>query len=117
MLFLLLVPAWIICEWSYWASNFGGFEVYLARMIAVVAAVYLTAFIHSKRQAVFGILFGAGAIALVVAVGIVSDGWRSWFAHPRMPLTLEITAMVVMIAVNLIFFLYLVRPTVIERLR
>jgi uncharacterized membrane protein len=102
VLFLLLVPAWIICEWSYWASNFGGFEVYLARLIAVVAAVYLTAFVHSKRKVVFGTLFGAGAIALVVAVGIVSDGWRSWFAHPRMPLTLEITAMVVMIAVVIV---------------
>ncbi len=60
VLFLLLVPAWLISEWSYWANNFGGFDVYLARMIAVVGAVYLTAFIHSKRQVVFGILFGVG---------------------------------------------------------
>src|ERR1700743_2605996 len=75
VLFLLLVPAWIISEWSYWANNFAGFNVYLARMIAVVAAVYLTAFIHSKRQVVFGILFGAAAVALVVTVAIISDGW------------------------------------------
>ncbi len=26
VLFLLLVPAWLISEWSYWASNFGGYE-------------------------------------------------------------------------------------------
>ena len=98
VLFLLLVPAWIICEWSYWASNFGGFDVYLARMIAVVAAVYLTAFIHSKRKVVFGILYGAAAIALVVAVGIVSEGWQSWYAHPRLPLGLRLAAMAVMLA-------------------
>jgi uncharacterized membrane protein len=97
VLFLLLVPAWMISEWSYWASNFGGFDVYLARMIAVVGAVYLTAFIHSRRKAVFGILFGVAAVALVVAVNIVSDGWRSWFAHPRLPLGLRLAAMAVML--------------------
>jgi uncharacterized membrane protein len=96
--FLLLVPAWLISEWCYWASNFGGSDVYSARMIAVVGAVYLTAFIHSKRQAVFGILFGVAAVALVVAVGIISDGWRSWYAHPRLPLGLRLAAMAVMLA-------------------
>ena len=98
VLFLLLVPAWIICEWSYWASNFGGFEVYLARMIAVVAAVYLTAFIHSKREVVFGILFGVAGVALIVAVGIESDGWSSWYAHPALPGSLRVAAIAVMSA-------------------
>jgi uncharacterized membrane protein len=96
VLFLLLLPAWMISEWSYWANNFGGFEVYLARMIAVVAAVYLTAFIHSKRKVVFGILFGAAAVALIVAVGIASDGWASWYAHPRLSLELRLVAIAVM---------------------
>ena len=82
----------MISEWSYWANNFGGFEVYLARMIAVVGAVYLTAFIHSRRKVVFGILFGVAAVALIVAVGIVSDGWQSWYAHPRLPLGLRLAA-------------------------
>ena len=97
--FLLLVPAWMISEWSYWANNFGGFDVYLARLIAVVGAVYLTAFLHSKRQAVFGILFGVAAIALVVAVGIVSDGWRSWYAEPGLSVGLRSGAVAVMVAV------------------
>ena len=96
--FLLLVPAWIISEWCYWANNFGGFEIYLARMIAVVGAVYLTAFIHSKRQVVFGILFGVAAVALIVAVGIASDGWQSWYSHPALPLALRLAAIAVMIA-------------------
>ena len=30
-------------------------------MIAVIAAVYLTAFLHSRRRVVFGILFAVGA--------------------------------------------------------
>jgi uncharacterized membrane protein len=95
--FLLLVPAWIICEWSYWANGFGGFAVYLARMIAVVAAVYLTAFVNSKRKVVFGILFGVSAVALVVAVGMASDGWTSWFARSRLPLSLRVAAMLLMV--------------------
>ena len=99
VLFLLLVPAWIISEWSYWASNFGGFEIYLARLIAVVGAVYLTAFIHSKRQAVGWILFGVGCVALVVAVGMVSDGWSSWYSHPGLSLGLRLAAIAVMVAV------------------
>jgi hypothetical protein len=98
VLFLLLVPAWIICEWSYWAGNFGGFEIYLARMIAVVAAVYLTAFIHSKREVVFGVLFGVAAVALIVAVGIESDGWSSWYSHPALPVSLRVAPIAVMIA-------------------
>jgi uncharacterized membrane protein len=98
VLSLLLVPAWLISEWSYWANNFGGFEVYLARMIAVVAAAYLTAFIHSKRQVVFGILFGVAGIALIVAVGVVSDGWSSWESWPGLSWGLRLVAIAVMIA-------------------
>ena len=70
----------------------------MARMIAVVAAVYLTAFVHSKRKVVFGILFGVAAVALVVAVGIVSEGWSSWYAHPALPVSLRVVAIAVMIA-------------------
>ena len=106
VLFLLLVPAWIISEWSYWASNFGGFDVYIARIIAVVAAVYVTAFIHSKREAVFGILFGAAGVALEVAVGFVSDGWQSWYAHPRLPLSLRLAAIEVMLAAAAVGWLW-----------
>lgn len=104
--FLLLVPAWMISEWSYWANNFGGFEVYLARMIAVVAAVYLTAFIHSKREVVFGILFGVAGVALIVAVGIAVEGWESWYAEPALSLGLRTAAIVVMAATALVGWLW-----------
>ena len=97
VLFLLLVPAWIISEWSYRANGFGGFHIYLSRMIAVVAAVYLTAFIHSRRRAVFGILFGVAAVALIFAVGDVSEGWLTWYAHSPVPFGLRLASIAVML--------------------
>ena len=46
-------------------------------MIAVIAAVYLTAYLHSQRRVVFGILFAVAGIALAVATGILAEeGWR-----------------------------------------
>ena len=74
---LLLVPAWLISEWTYRAQGYSGSDVYLWRMIAVIAAVYLTAFLHSRRRVVFGILFAASAIALAVATCVLGEeGWR-----------------------------------------
>jgi uncharacterized membrane protein len=75
---LLLVPAWIVCEWSYRADVYNGSEVYLFRMIAVIAGVYLTSFLHSRRRAVFGILFGASGVALIVSTMMLSEGWHSF---------------------------------------
>ncbi len=76
VLALLLVPAWIVSEWSYRAGVYSGSDIYMARMIAVLAAVYLTAFLHSRRRVVFGILFAVASVALVVATGMVSQGWH-----------------------------------------
>jgi len=73
---LLLAPAWIVSEWSYRAGMYSGSDIYMARMIAVLAAVYLTAFLHSRRRVVFGILFAVASVALVVATGMVSQGWH-----------------------------------------
>ena len=73
---LLLVPAWLMSEWMVRASVYQSSGVYLARMIAVLAAVYLTAFLHSRRRAVFGILFGVSAVVLCVSVRMLADGWQ-----------------------------------------
>jgi uncharacterized membrane protein len=72
---LLLVPAWLISEWGYRASVYNGSDVYLCRVIAVLAAVYLTAFLHSRRKVVSGILFAVAGVALVVTTVILSEGW------------------------------------------
>ena len=73
---LLLVPAWLISEWSYRAIDYSGGDVYLARMIAVLAGVYLTAFLHSRRRVVFGILFGVSAIVLCISIRALAEGWN-----------------------------------------
>jgi uncharacterized membrane protein len=104
--FLLLVPAWMISEWCYWAKGFGGFDLYLARMLAVVGAVYLTAFIRSRRHVVFGVLFGVACVLLPVAVGIASDGWSSWTIDPVLPVTLRLAAIAVMVATGVAGFMW-----------
>ena len=77
---LLLVPVWLMCEWTYRANVYNGSDVFLFRMIGVLAAVYLTAFLHSRRRVVFGILFAAAGIALVVSTVILADGW-GWSSY------------------------------------
>jgi uncharacterized membrane protein len=96
---MLLAPAWLISEWTYRASVYHGQEVYLARMIAVLAVVYLTAFVHTRKQVVFGVLFGVSAIALVVTTNVLTDGWDrwSWSPHPALPLGLRIGSIVLML--------------------
>jgi uncharacterized membrane protein len=85
---LLLVPAWLVCEWGDRASVYDGPNVYLGRMIAVIAAVYLTAFLHSRRRVMFGMLFAVGGVALIVTTVILSQGWvwngyrHEWGAVP-----------------------------------
>lgn len=72
---LLLVPAWIASEWMDRANGHGGATTYLARFLAVIGAVYLTSFLHTRRRAVFYILFAAGALLLPVTAFILSRGW------------------------------------------
>jgi uncharacterized membrane protein len=74
---LLLAPAWIMSEWMDRANDYGGMTTYMARVLAVVGAVYLTGFLHSRRRAVFGILFAAGALLLPGAVIVLSGGWST----------------------------------------
>jgi uncharacterized membrane protein len=89
---LLLVPAWIISEWSDRASAYGGAATYLARLLAVIGAVYLTGFLHSRRRAVFYILFAAGAVLLPFTVGMLSTGWSDIGSRGFLPLPYRLTA-------------------------
>ncbi len=85
---LLLVPAWIVSEWSERASTYSGDTIYLARVLAVIGAVYLTGFLHSRRRAVFSILFAAGAVLLPITVILVSGGWsETWYGRDFLPLS------------------------------
>jgi uncharacterized membrane protein len=74
---LLLVPAWIMSEWMDRANDYGGVTTYMARVLAVIGAVYLTGFLHNRRRAVFSIMFAAGALLLPVAIFLLSSGWST----------------------------------------
>jgi uncharacterized membrane protein len=100
---ILLVPAWIFSEWTDRASAYVGAETYFARMAAVVAALYLAAFLHSRRRALAGILFGFGAVLLPISIGILVQGWQSSSQQPWgfIPLSYRLAAFGVMLAVIL----------------
>lgn len=82
---LLLIPSWLICEWSYAAENHIGSDVYFGRFLFVWAILYLTLFIDTQRRIVRAVLFGLSAIASVVGVFLLLDSWRSWYGMQPFP--------------------------------
>ena len=99
---LLLAPAWLVSEWTYRADVYQVSDVYLFRMIAVIAAVYLTVFLHSRRRVVFGLLFAVAAVALAVCMPVLADGWgyRNGVGDPwgLLPWKLRMAAFVILAA-------------------
>ncbi len=96
---LLLFPAWIISEWTERTSSYAGHGIYIARMLAVIGAVYLAAFLHSRKRAVFGILFAVGAILIPVGVVILSDGWGDFFGRVGkfVPVSYQLSAFAILL--------------------
>ncbi len=96
---LLLIPAWVICEWGDRTHLYSGSYVYLSRILAVAGAAYLISFLSSRKRIVFGILFAAGAILLLSSVGILSGGWQSYYARDWgfIPLHFRIWAIILMV--------------------
>jgi uncharacterized membrane protein len=78
ILALLLLPAWILCELSYRMQGFIGSDVYMGRLCFTWAILYITFFAGSRRRAVQGILFAAGAIAAVTGIVLMLGPWESW---------------------------------------
>ena len=76
---LLLFPAWIFSELSYGAQGHIGQDVYLGRFLVVWAVLYLTVFLGSRRRIAQEILFAVAAVASVVGVVLLLEGWRSWY--------------------------------------
>ena len=74
---LLLVPAWIVSEWTYRTISYSHSGVFLARMLAVIGAAYVSAFLFSRKRIVFGVMFSVGAVLLPVSFGILAElGWQ-----------------------------------------
>lgn len=77
---LLLVPGWIFCEIGFRTHNYIGDNVYMGRLSFVWAILYITFFLGSRRKAVQGILFAAGAIAAAVGIFDMVCSWVSFSA-------------------------------------
>ena len=75
---LLLIPAWMLSEIEFYTERHIGQPVYSGRFLLAWAALYLTFFIGSKRKVTQGVLTAVAAIASVVGVVVLLDGWSSW---------------------------------------
>lgn len=109
---LLLIPSWLICEWSYAADNHIGAEVYLGRFLFVWAILYLTLFIDTQRRVVRGVLFGLSAIAAVTSMFFLLTSWRSWYGMQPLPaLHTRFWGWVIIAAIPLLFSLASLRKS------
>jgi len=79
---LLLVSAWVFSELAYSTEHQIGQSAYLGRFLFVWAILYVTFFLGSRRKVVRGILFGAAAVAAVVGIVLMLEGWRSGYGTP-----------------------------------
>jgi uncharacterized membrane protein len=110
---LLLFPAWILSEFSYYAEGHIGENVYVGRFLIVWAVLYLTFFIGSKCKAVPSISFIVGAVAASVGTGILLEGWHSWGDTTFLALGLRTWGWVDIAAIPLFFALFKFRKSVI----
>jgi uncharacterized membrane protein len=94
----LLVPTWVVCEWSYRAEGYAHSTLYSARMCAVLAVVMLTCFLRSKKPGVFWTLYVVGATSLMSSIAVLSDGWTmQWMETAMVPVELRATCALVIV--------------------
>ncbi|MGA3161027.1 MAG: DUF2157 domain-containing protein [Terracidiphilus sp.] len=103
---LLLFPAWLLSEFSYYAEGHIGENVYVGRFLIAWAVLYLTFFLGSKRKIVQGILFAVAAIASVVGVVVLLEGWSSWGDQTYLSLGLRTWGWVFIAAIPLLFAVF-----------
>jgi uncharacterized membrane protein len=110
---LLLFPAWILSEFSYYAEGHIGENVYAGRFLIVWAVLYLTFFIGSKRKILRGILFAVAAIASITGICILLEGWSAWGDQTYLPLGLRTWGWVDIAVIPLLFAVFRFRKSVI----
>jgi hypothetical protein len=100
---LMAVPGWIFSELGFRSDNYIGDGVYMGRLCFVWGILYLTFFLGSRRKAVQGILFAAGAIAAVVGIYEMLSNWVSFSANQSfIPFGTRVWAWVAIAAVPLV---------------
>lgn len=75
---LLLIPAWIASEFSYYANLHIGLEIYLGRLLLTWAILYLTFFTHSPKRYVRWVLFNVSAVVAVCGTALMLSTWTSY---------------------------------------
>jgi uncharacterized membrane protein len=103
---LLLFPAWLLSEFLYYAEGHIGENVYMGRFLIAWAVLYATFFLGSKRRIVQGILLAVAAIASVVGVDRLLDGWSSWGDQTYLPLGLRTWGWVFIAVLPLLFAVF-----------
>ena len=102
---LLLAPAWLLCELGDRLQPYEGGDVYLARLVLALAAVYLVHHLAEPIRAVGNWLFATGALAIPVSAVLLSDGWRYRYVFftrgytSFVPLHLRLLCVVLLLAV------------------
>ncbi len=103
---LLLFPAWLLSEFSYYADGHIGENVYAGRFLIAWAVLYATFFLGSKRRIVPWILFAVAAIASVWGVVVLLEGWRSWGNQTYLPLGTRTWGWVFIAVIPLLFAVF-----------
>jgi uncharacterized membrane protein len=99
---LLLLPAWMFSEFSYYADPHSGEDAYIGRMLFTWAILYITFFVGSRRRAVQGILFACAAVASIFGICVMLENWTSYGNQTFLPFSLRVWAWVIIAAVPLI---------------
>lgn len=100
---LLLLPAWMFCELEFRMDGHIGEPVYMGRLFFLWGVLYLTFFAHSRRRAVWGILFAVSTINVVTGVALMLSNWESWSsAQSFIPFSTRVWAWIAIAAVPLI---------------
>jgi len=113
LLTLLLVPAWLLSEFAFYANEYTGKDVYLGRLLLVWAVLYLTVFLGSRRKVIQWVLFAAAAVSAVVGVVMmVEGGGTSWFANETfLPLATRVWGWVLIAVLPLMFSVFKMRKS------
>src|ERR1035441_8597585 len=113
ILTLLLFPAWILSEFSFAAEGHIGENVYIGRFLIVWAVLYLTVYLGSKRKVVQGILFAVAAIAALVGIVFLLEGWQSSGQQTFLPFGTRVWGWIDIAALPLCFALIKLRKSLI----